>query len=82
MYRQLRKLNLLQPYSSAANFLLCHMTRGEAHAVQRHLQDEGVLVKSISDRWLSNHLRISIGRPEDTNALIASLKKLAANPYL
>lgn len=82
MYRQLRKLNLLQPYSSSANFLLCRMTRGEAHMVQRHLQDDGVLVKSISDRWLQNHLRIGVGRPEDTNALIASLKTLAANPYL
>lgn len=82
MYRQLRKLNLLQPYSSAANFLLCKMTRGEAHAVQRRLQEDGVLVKSICDRWLANHLRIGVGRPEDTNALLASLKKLAAIPYL
>jgi histidinol-phosphate aminotransferase len=77
LYRQLRKLNLLQPYSSAANFLLCHVTRGEATKIQRHLQDDGILVKAIADRWLPNHLRIGVGRSEDTNALIASLKKLA-----
>ncbi len=82
MYRRLRKLNLLQPYASAAPFLLCRMTRGEAHIVQRHLQENGILVKSISDRWLSNHLRIGVGRPEDTNLLIAALKELAANPHL
>ena len=77
LYRQLRKLNLLQPYSSAANFLLCRMTRGEAAKVQRHLQDDGILVKAIADRWLPNHLRIGVGRTEETNALIVSLKKLA-----
>lgn len=82
MYRQLRKLNLLQPYPSAAPFLLCRMTRGEATAVQHHLQENGILVKAIKDRWLHNHLRIGVGRPEDTNALVASLKVLAAQPYL
>ncbi|MDQ6693669.1 MAG: histidinol-phosphate aminotransferase family protein [Chloroflexota bacterium] len=82
LYRQLRKLNLLQPYVSSAPFLLCRMTRGNATQVQRHLQQRGVLVKSITDRWLSNHLRIGVGRPEDTNALIAGLKELAAEPYL
>ena len=82
LYRQLRKLNLLQPYPSSANFLLCEVTRGEAGMVQRHLQDEGILVKAITDRWLRNHLRIAVGRPEDTNLLITSLKKLAQEPYL
>jgi histidinol-phosphate aminotransferase len=82
LYRQLRKLNLLQPYPSAAPFLLCAVTRGQASMVQRHLQDDGILVKAISDRWLDNHLRIAVGRPEDTNALMASLKTLAAEPYL
>jgi histidinol-phosphate aminotransferase len=82
LYRQLRKLNLLQPLPSAAPFLLCSMTRGTAQKVQRHLQDQGILVKAISDRWLSNHIRIGVGKPEDTNALIAALKELAAQPYL
>jgi histidinol-phosphate aminotransferase len=82
MFRQLRKLNLIQPYPSAANFLLCNITRGDASMVQRHLQDDGILVKTISDRALPNHLRIGVGKPGDTNALVASLKKLAANPHL
>ena len=82
LYRQLRKLHLLQPYPSDANFLLCRMTRGEASTVQRHLQADGILVKAISDRWLSNHLRIGVGRPEDTNLLITSLKKLAGQAEL
>jgi histidinol-phosphate aminotransferase len=82
MYRQLRKLNLVRPYPSGANFLLCEVTRGQSSMVQRHLQDDGILVKTISDRWLPNHLRIGVGRGDDTNALVASLKKLAAEPFL
>jgi histidinol-phosphate aminotransferase len=82
LYRQLRKLNLLKPYPSSANFLLCEVTRGTADLIQRHLQDDDILVKVINDRWLKNHLRIAAGRPEDTNALITSLKVLAQQPYL
>jgi histidinol-phosphate aminotransferase len=82
LYRQLRKLNLLQPYQSETNFLLCQVTRGDAAQIQRHLQDDGILVKTISDRWLTNHLRIGVGRPEDTNAVYTSLKTLAQQPHL
>ena len=57
-------------------------TRGQSSTVQRKLQSDGILVKSISDRWLANHVRIGVGKPEDTNALLASLKELAAEPHL
>jgi histidinol-phosphate aminotransferase len=82
LYRQLRKLNLVQPYPSAANFLLCQVTRGEAAHLQRHLQEDGILVKAIADRWLPNHLRIGVGLPEDSNLLVASLRTLAQEPHL
>lgn len=77
LYRQLRKLNLTQPYSSGANFMLCSVLRGQASTIQKYLQEEGILVKAIADKWLPNHLRIGVGRPDDTSALIAALKKLA-----
>lgn len=82
LYRQLRKLNIVQPLPSSANFLLCEVSRGEAGMIQRYLQDNGILVKAINDRWLKNYLRIGVGRPEDTNLLIANLKTLAQQPYL
>lgn len=77
LFRQLRKLNLVQPYSSGANFLLCQVLRGQATTIQRHLQERGILVKPITDKWLSNHLRIGVGKPDDTSALVAALKRLA-----
>ena len=77
LFRQLRKLNLVQPYSSGANFMLCQVLRGQAVTIQRHLQEEGILVKPIADRWLPNHIRIGVGKPDDTSALISALKKLA-----
>jgi histidinol-phosphate aminotransferase len=78
MFRSLRKLNLLQPYTSEANFLLCAMTRGNAAAIRDHLADnDGIIVRAISTPLLPNHLRISVGRPQDTEALMRGLLRIA-----
>lgn len=74
MYRALRKLNFLEPYPSQANFILCRVTRGDAHDVYRRLREQGILVRSYSDPWLRNFIRISVGRPEDTTALLRALR--------
>jgi histidinol-phosphate aminotransferase len=78
MYRRLRKLNLLQPLPSEGPFLLCAMTRGNAAAVRDHLADhEGIIVRTLSHPALPNHLRISVGRPQDTDALMRGLLRIA-----
>ena len=78
MFRSLRKLNLLQPIPSEANFLLCAMTRGNAAAVRDHLADhDGIIVRAIATPELPNHLRISVGRPQDTDALMRGLLRIA-----
>jgi histidinol-phosphate/aromatic aminotransferase/cobyric acid decarboxylase-like protein len=51
--------------------------RGQAVTIQKHLQEDGILIKSIADRWLPNHLRVGVGKSDDTSALLAALKKLA-----
>lgn len=77
LYRQLRKLNFLQPYPSQANFLLCQVVRGNAFAVKKRLERSGILVKYLNSAELPNHLRISVGRPEDTDRLMRSLLAMA-----
>ena len=78
MFRSLRKLNLLQPYASDAHFLLCAMTRGVAAAVRDQLADnDGIVVRALSLPALPNHLRISVGRPEATDALMRGLLRIA-----
>ena len=77
MYRGLRKLNFIEPYPSHGNFILCKATRGDAHDVYSRLRKQGILVRSYKDKWLRNFIRISIGKPEDTTALLRALRDMA-----
>lgn len=77
LYRGLRKLNFLQPYPSQGNFILCRVTRGDAHDIHRRLERRGILVRKYSDPDLRNYLRITVGRPEHTDALMAALRGMA-----
>lgn len=77
LFRQLRKLNFLQPYPSQANFILCQVLRGDSVAIKKRLEREDIYIKSIQNAELPNHLRISVGRPEDTDRLMRSLLTMA-----
>jgi histidinol-phosphate aminotransferase len=77
LFRQLRKLNFLQPYPSQANFILCQIVRGDAFGIKKQLERQGILVKYLNHPDLPNHLRITVGRPEDTDALMKSLLAMA-----
>jgi histidinol-phosphate aminotransferase len=58
---------------SAANFLLVEL--GErAEAVYRSLKQAGLLVRWWSAPELRTKIRISVGKPEDNDRLIAALK--------
>jgi histidinol-phosphate aminotransferase len=76
LYRQLRKLTLIQPCPSQGNFLLCRVLHGEAESVRERLADCGIIVRGY-DGALSGYLRISVGRPEDTDALMKALLAIA-----
>ncbi len=77
LFRQLRKLNFLQPYPSQANFILCQVVRGDAFAIKKRLERQGIFVKHLNRPELPNHLRITVGRPEDTDRLMKSLLAMA-----
>ncbi len=76
LYRSLRKLNFLQPFPSQGNYILCRVTRGDAHDIQRKLARRGILVRHYGNPDLREFLRITVGRPEETNALISALYDL------
>lgn len=77
LYRSLRKLNFLQPYPSQGNYILCQVTRGDAHDIHRRLRDQGILVRRYTSPELRGYLRISVGRPEDTDVLMGTLRRMA-----
>ncbi len=73
LYRSLRKLNFLQPFPSQGNYILCQVTRGDAHDIRNRLARRGILVRHYGSPDLRPFLRITVGRPEDTDALLAAL---------
>lgn len=76
LYRALRKLNFLEPYPSLGNFILCRVTRGDAHDIYNRLYQRGILIRKYSSPELRDYLRISVGKPEDTRAVIDALKSM------
>lgn len=77
LYRNLRKLNLLQPYPSQGNFILCRVIHGEAARLRGRLAELGIMVRGYEGE-LAGFLRISVGRPEDTDTLMKALLSIAA----
>jgi histidinol-phosphate aminotransferase len=50
--------------------------RGEAKALKQELQRRGILIRYFDKPRLQNYLRISVGKPEHTDALIKPLKEM------
>ena len=63
-------------YPSKANFLLCEFPDGQAAEIQSKLAKRGIFVRRFSEDRLEQCLRISCGRPEETDALIGALTEL------
>lgn len=71
---QLSKLDFLTPYPSESNFILCQVTRGNAREIKLTLERMGVLVRYYNTSLLRDYIRISVGKPEQTDSVIAALQ--------
>jgi len=77
LFENLQKIQYLQPYPSRSNFILCRVTgRNAAELKGRLAQEHGIFVRYFNKPGLHDHIRISVGRPQDTNALLNALKDL------
>ena len=65
----------LTPYPSSANFVLCQVGGGrDAGAVRDALaKDHGIMVRHYAKKELAGYIRVSVGKPEHTDALLAAL---------
>jgi histidinol-phosphate aminotransferase len=78
MSARLADLGWLTPLPSHTNFVLCRVGGGrEARAVKEGLEQHGVLVRYFDKDWLRDCVRISVGRPEQTDALLDGLTRLS-----
>ncbi|MFM9108425.1 MAG: aminotransferase class I/II-fold pyridoxal phosphate-dependent enzyme [Chloroflexota bacterium] len=79
LYRMLRKLNLVQPMPSWANFLLARVTRGDRDAIVAALAERGIVVHAPEAPALDRCIRVSACRPEHTDALRRALVEISAS---
>ena len=76
LFEELKKIEWLKPYPSRANFILCSVLKGSASELHQKLQDRGVLVRYFDQPLLRAFIRVSVGKPEHTDALIRALREI------
>jgi histidinol-phosphate aminotransferase len=77
LYAPLRALGL-QPFPSSANFILLRTPAGQARRIFEGLKAQGILIKCTdgSHPLLADTLRLTVGRPEDNQQVLAALRTL------
>ncbi len=83
MFRALSAISWLEVCPSQANFVLCRVKSSgaggkklTAKRVRDRLRRRGILVRFYETSALRDCLRISVGLPQDTDALLAGLKEV------
>lgn len=66
----------LQPFPSQANFILCRVVGRSAKELKLALEREGILVRYFNKPGLTDCIRISVGKPEQTDRLVDVLRQL------
>jgi histidinol-phosphate aminotransferase len=73
MSEALSELGFLQPHPSQSNFVLCRVLERDARQLKLALEQHGILVRYFDKPGLRDCIRISVGKPEHTEALIEAL---------
>lgn len=76
LFASLDEMEGITAYPSQANFILIRPEQ-EAQSIFDKLVEQSILIRDVSAYpFLGNHLRISVGTPEENNLLIKALKAL------
>ena len=73
--KQLKQLDSLTVYPSAANFILFKTAKNQATQVFEQLKQQGILIKNLSPQGgvLTDCLRVTIGKPKENQYFIKEL---------
>ena len=75
LFSALRQLPYLKPYDTQSNFILCQVIGRDAAELKTRLANKhGIFIRYFNKPGLRDHIRISVGRPEDTDSLLEALK--------
>jgi histidinol-phosphate aminotransferase len=75
LYATLSTVDFLRVYPSEANFLLCDLLQGDAVELVAFLARRGIIIRYFKKPRVSNSIRISIGSPEQNDAVVAALRE-------
>jgi histidinol-phosphate aminotransferase len=71
---ELREIQYLRPYPTQSNFILCRVVGRDAAELKAQLAEKyGVFIRYFNKPGLCDHIRISVGRPQDTDMLVSAL---------
>ena len=76
LLKKLKKIKFIKPFPSEANFIFCPVVKGDAQRIHQELRRRGIFVRYFDTQLLRNSLRISVGKPEHSDALIEALNKI------
>jgi len=74
LFGRLREVPYLTPYPSQANFILCKVSGRPAKGLRDQLASRGVFIRYYDNAYLRDFVRVSVGRPQDTDAVCAALR--------
>ena len=74
LFKGLAGFDFLVPYPSHANFVLCRVVGRDAAELQADLARQGILIRYFNTPGLQEHIRISVGKPAETDALLRALR--------
>jgi histidinol-phosphate aminotransferase len=82
LYAALQGCAYLEPYPSEANFILCRAVGLPAAELKAALMERGIFIRYYDTPLLKDCIRISAGRPADTDAVLAALAEIAVERNL
>ncbi len=78
LFEILRQIPFLEPVLTHSNFILCRVKNRSAQQLKLDLEQHGILVRYFNKPGLDNYIRISAGRPQDTDKVMNVLKLINA----
>ena len=76
LFGMLEAIPGVKPWPSGGNFILLEFGEGRKDEIYEGLADRGIFVRSFSSDRLRNAFRMSVGTPEQSDAVVAALKEL------
>jgi len=77
LYEELHDIPYLKPYPTRSNFILCQVMDKDALQLKKDLAEKyGIFIRYFNKPGLKDCIRISVGRPHDTDKLLDALKSI------